>query len=134
MLICSVERQEKLFGKSKGDRRMQTKTLFTQNDYTEWKDIDLEGKLLIREVNSYPEDFRDAKYQLVLAIGGFGCKPGAIGNAIFVSECHNDEPIRFRMERCNDEILGIATDEAVKQWKLLYGEFNEKVNKYFKED
>jgi len=109
---------------------MQTKTLFTQNDYTPWSRTDLEGKLLIREVNNFKEDFRDAKYQLVLAKGGFGCRPDARGNAIFVSEVHNDEPEDYRMERCDNEILGIATEEAIKEWKSLYGEFNEAVNDY----
>ncbi len=114
---------------------MQTKTLFTKNDYTSWKNVNLEGKLLIREVNNFKEDFRDAKYQLVLATGGFGCSPDARGNAIFVEEVHNDSPEHYRMERCDNEILGIATEEGIKEWKEKYGEFNEKVLNYLnKED
>ena len=113
---------------------MQTKTLFTQNDYTPWREINLEGKLLIREVNSFHEEFRDAKYQLVLATGGFGCNPTSSGNAIFVTEVHNDNPEHYRMERCDNQVLGIATEEAIKEWKSLYGEFNDKVINYLKEE
>ena len=106
---------------------MQTKTLFTQNDYTPWRETKLEGKLLIREVNSFKEEFREAKYQLVLTTGGFGCSPDARGNAIFVTECHNDNHESYRMNRCDNQILGIATEDAISEWKAMYGEFNDDV-------
>lgn len=113
---------------------MQTRTLFTQNDYTPWREEILEGKIIIREVDSFKEQFRDAKYQLLLATGGFGCNPSSLGNAIFVQEVHNDNPEHYRMERCDDQVLGIATEEAIKEWKEKYGEFNETVNNYLNKE
>lgn len=106
---------------------MRATTLFGKNDYTPWLDEDLEGKIVVLKVDHYDEEFQDAKYQLALATGGFGCRPNARGNAIFVTECHNDNPDSFRIERCDRPILGIATEEAIKEWKRKYGEFNEKV-------
>lgn len=113
---------------------MQTKTLFTQKDYTPWKDTNLEGKILIRDVSQYHEEFRDAKYQLILATGGFGCDPNKLGNAIFVIECQNDKPEHYRMERCENQILGIATEEAIAEWKEKYGEFNDEVMQYLNKE
>jgi len=101
--------------------------LFTSEDVVPWKDVNLEGKLVILKIEFFVERYRDAKYQLVLVRSGFGCSPDSRGNAIFVRECHNDNPETYRIERCNNDILGIATEEAIKEWKEIYGEFNEKV-------
>jgi hypothetical protein len=103
--------------------------LFTEADVTPWRDVELEGKLLVLKDKYFKEDYRDAKYQLVLATGGFGCRPDARGNAIFVKECHKDNPETYRIERCNNDVLGIATEEAIAEWKSIYGEFNEEVLK-----
>ena len=103
--------------------------LLVEADVTPWRDVELEGKLLVIKDKCFKEDFRDAKYQLVLANGGFGCRPDARGNAIFVTECHTDNPEAYRIERCNNDILGIATEEAIAEWKSIYGEFNEEVLK-----
>ena len=103
--------------------------LFVEADVTPWGNIELEGKLLVIKDKYFKEAFRDAKYQLVLAGGGFGCRPDARGNAIFVRECHNDNPETYRIERCNNDILGIATEEAISEWKAIYGEFNKEVLK-----
>lgn len=108
---------------------MRKTILFTTNDCTPWRDIELEGKLCIIKESFFKEDFREAKYQLVYVGGGFGCRPDARGNAIFVKECHRDNPETYRIERCNNDILGIATEEAIKEWKTIYGEFNEEVLK-----
>ena len=101
--------------------------LFTESDVTSWKNEELEGKLLIIKDKYFKAEYKDAKYQLVLATGGFGCRPDASGNAIFVQECHNDNPITYRIERCNNDVLGIATEGAIAEWKVIYGEFNEEV-------
>lgn len=111
---------------------MKTTSIFEENGYTPWQDTNIEGKLLIREVDSFKEDFRDPKYQLVLATGGFGCDPTKMGNAIFVTEVHNDEPESYRMERY--DILGIATEKAIEEWKWLYGDFNDDVKKFLNKD
>lgn len=102
--------------------------LLTRKDCTLWRDENLEGKVIILKSEFFKEEYRDAKYQLVLATGGFGCRPDARGNAIFVTECC-ENPESYRIERCNGDVLGIASDEAIQEWKSTYGEFNEKVLK-----
>lgn len=108
---------------------MRNANLLTSNDCTPWKGEIIEGKLIILKDKFFKEEYKDAKFQLVLATGGFGCDPSKMGNAIFVTEVHNDNPEHYRIERCNNDVLGIATDEAIKEWKVIYGEFNDKVLK-----
>lgn len=108
--------------------------LLVETDTTPWKDVELEGKIVVIKDKCFTDDYRDAKYQLVIAVGGFGCRPDARGNAIFVKECHNDNPETYRIERCNNDILGIATEDAITEWKEIYGEFNEEVLKMINGD
>ena len=103
--------------------------LFTETDVIPWREEELEGKLLVIKSSFFKAEYQDAKYQLVIAIGGFGCHSDARGNAIFVRECHNDNPQEYRIERYNNDILGIVTEEAVAEWKAIYGEFNDGVSK-----
>lgn len=107
---------------------MKNANLFTVSDVTPWREVDLEGKLIIINDKFFKEDFKDAKYQLVLATGGFGCRPNARGNAIFVMECCAC-PETYRIERRDNNILGIATEAAIAEWKKIYGEFNDEVLK-----
>jgi hypothetical protein len=109
---------------------MQTTTLFTQEDITPWGDEIIEGKLIVLKDTFFKSEWRNAKYQLVLAAGGFGCDPSKMGNAIYVTEVHTDNPETYRIERCNNDVLGIATKEAIAEWKEIYGEFNDKVLNY----
>lgn len=108
---------------------MRNANLFTVSDVTPWREVDLEGKLIIIEDKFFKEDFKDAKYQLVLATSGFGCSPTARGNAIFVTECYKGNYETYRIERCNNNVLGIATEVAIAEWKKIYGEFNDEVLK-----
>lgn len=103
--------------------------LLTKQDVIPWGEENLEGKLVVIKDTFFKPEFKDAKYQLVLATGGFGCEPISLGNAIFVKECHKDNPEEYRLERYNNDILGIATDEAIAEWKSIYGEFNDDVLK-----
>lgn len=107
---------------------MRNANLFTASDVAPWREVDLEGKLIIIEDKFFKENFKDAKYQLVLAVGGFGCSPTARGNAIYVTECCAC-PETYRIERRDNNILGIATEEAIAEWKKIYGEFNDEVLK-----
>lgn len=101
--------------------------LLTESDCKPWKEENLQGKFLVLKAEFFKEKFREAKYQLVLAQGGFGCNPESLGNAIYVTECHTSLAERYRIERCNNDILGIATEEAIIEWKKQYGEFNKEV-------
>lgn len=46
-----------------------------------------------------------------------------MGNAVYVTECCQN-PENYRQERYN--LIGEPTEEMMKEWKSLYGEFNEK--------
>ena len=86
----------------------------------------IEGKLVVIDSQFFKPEFKEAKYQLVLATGGFGCDSDKFGTAVFVTECCED-PEEYRQERYN--LIGEPTKEMIEKWKSLYGEFNEKVQK-----
>ena len=90
----------------------------------------IEGKLVVVKPEYFKPEFREAKYQIVLATGGFGCDASKMGNAVFVEEVHTDNPEHYRQERYN--LIGEPTEEIIKEWKSIYGEFNEKVQKTLK--
>ena len=83
----------------------------------------IEGKIVVIGADSFKEQYRDAKYQLAVATGGFGCHADKMGNAVFVTECINNNPESYRQERYN--LIGEPTDELIAEWKALYGEFND---------
>lgn len=89
----------------------------------------IEGKLVVIKPDFFKPEFRDAKYQLVLATGGHGCDASKMGNAVFITECC-ENPEHYRQERYN--LIGEPTEEMIKEWKSMYGEFNEKVRKVLK--
>lgn len=86
----------------------------------------IEGKLVIVDSQFFMPEFREAKYQIVLATGGFGCDADKLGTAVFVTECC-ENPEHYRQERYN--LIGEPTEEMIAEWKSLYGEFNEEVLK-----
>ena len=91
----------------------------------------IKGKLVVIRPEFFKPQFREAKYQLVLATGGFGCDASSLGNAVMVTEwCENPE--RYRQERYN--LIGEPTEEMIKEWKALYGEFNEEVKGQLEEN
>ena len=58
----------------------------------------IEGKLVVIKPDFFKAEYRDAKYQLVLATGGFGCDADKMGNAVFVEEVCNDNPEHYRRD------------------------------------
>ena len=86
----------------------------------------IKGKLVVVKPEYFKPEFREAKYQIVLATGGFGCDASKMGNAVFVIECCKDSE-HYRQERYN--LMGEPTEEIIKEWKSTYGEFNEEVQK-----
>lgn len=87
----------------------------------------IKGKLVVIKPDFFKPEFKDAKYQIVFATGGFGCDANKMGNAVFVEEVHTDNPEHYRQERYN--LIGEPTEEIIKKWKSMYGEFTEKVQK-----
>ena len=102
------------------------KTIIDKSECKQLSD-NIEGKLVVIKPDFFKPEFREAKYQIVLAAGGFGCDASKMGNAVFVEEVHTDNPEHYRQERYN--LIGEPTEEIIKEWKSMYGEFNEKVQK-----
>lgn len=91
----------------------------------------IKGKLVVVKPEYFKPEFREAKYQIVLATGGFGCDASKMGNAVFVIECCKS-PEHYRQERYN--LMGEPTEKMIEEWKLIYGEFNEEVQKALKRE
>lgn len=90
----------------------------------------IKGKLVVIDSEFFKLEFRDAKFQLVLARSGFGCDASKMGNAVFVTECCED-PEEYRQERYR--LIGEPTERLIAEWKERYGEFNDKVLNALKE-
>ena len=72
----------------------------------------LEGKLVIVKANNISPEYRSADYQLGYALGGFGCKPGAGGRAVFFEELYSGERSRWDV----GDILGTADLDKLPEW------------------
>lgn len=104
------------------------KTIIDRSECNPLSD-NIEGKLVVIKPDFFKPEFREAKYQLVLATGGFGYDASKIGNAVFVTECC-ENPEEYRQERYN--LIGEPTEEMITEWKAKYGDFNKKVQKALK--
>lgn len=87
----------------------------------------IEGKLVVIDPDFFKPEFREAKYQIVLALSGFGCDASKNGNAVYVEEIHTDNPEHYRQERY--KLIGEPTEEMIENWKSMYGEFNEETQR-----
>lgn len=72
-------------------------------------DVDLSGKILVLREECLLEEYRSMSKRLWRATGGFGCRPQAIGRAVF-GQCLGDDE-NARWER-NDFEGYITEDEA----------------------
>lgn len=89
--------------------------LFDERDYEPLKEGETyEGKFVIIAPEFFKPEFRNAKYQLFHAEGGFGCDPSKMGNAVFGKDCEET----YRQERYN--ILGVAKESAIREWERTY--------------
>ena len=92
------------------------KILFDKNDYRQLEEGETYvNKFVILSPDFFNEKYREAKYQLFLALAGFGCDPSKLGGKVFGN--FFDEKDMTRREY----ILGVATEEAIAQWELEYG-------------
>ena len=83
-------------------------------------EINIEGMIVILSPKFFKPEYINAKYQLVRATGGFGCDPIKSGNAIFIKELYEGGE-SYRIERCNQDIIGIASEKAIAEWEAEYG-------------
>lgn len=89
----------------------------------------IENRLVVINESRFRDEFKRAKYQLVLAVSGFGCKEDCYSTGVFVKECfssnNNNSPSTYKIHRC--DLIGEPTEQLITQWKDLYGEFNDEV-------
>lgn len=58
--------------------------LFGENDYRRLEDGETYvNKFVIVKPDFFKPEFRSAEFQLFYAVGGFGCDPNKMGNAVF---------------------------------------------------
>jgi hypothetical protein len=96
--------------------------MYTEKDCNQdielWN-TELMDQYLIMKPDFFKAEFKDEKYQIVQAKGGFGCTPGNLGSAIFVTElCENPET--YRINRNSGAFYGIAKDSVVAAHKAKY--------------
>ena len=90
--------------------------IFDRGDYRRLEeDETYNGKFVILSTEQFKPEYREAKYQLFLALGGFGCDPSNSGGKIFGT--FFDERSQTRREY----VLGVATEDAIKTWEQTYG-------------
>lgn len=75
---------------------------------------DLKKSYIIIKETSMTEKYKDIKFRVVLATGGFGCDPSARGRAVFVHSFLVNED--WRINRSDVERLAVQEEIA------LYGD------------
>lgn len=96
--------------------------MYTIHDCTD-EDVrttDIEGRYIILKAEFLAENYRNEEHQLVKVVGGFGCDPRTNKNSIDVEEQTVNDPEKYRINRCDDGILGIAKDSVVITHKEKY--------------
>lgn len=89
--------------------------VFSKDDWRELNEGETyENQFVIISPKYFKPEYRDAKYQLFYAVGGFGCHPDKMGNAVFGADFEE----MYRQERYN--ILGVATEKAIEDWEAAY--------------
>lgn len=71
---------------------------------------DLTGKVLVIAHTRLNRRYQSPRFQLFKAYGGFGCKEGTLGSAVFGKYLADEEDDR----RDRHEFIGIADDELIK--------------------
>ena len=91
------------------------KMIFEQKDYRQLEDGETyENKFVILKLSQFKPEYQEAKNQLFFAMSGFGCDPEKMGGKIFGRLW--DENYQTRREY----VLGVATEEAIKEWERIY--------------
>lgn len=90
--------------------------LFEKADYEQLKNGETyEGKIVVVNPDFFNDDYREAKWQLFKCKSGFGCDPAKIGSKIFGHFIDGEDCIT------RQNVLGVATEKAIKDWELYYG-------------
>ena len=92
------------------------KMIFSETDYRPLnEDETYEDKFVILNPKLFKPEYQEAKCQLYYAMAGFGCDPTKRGGKIFGKLFDEDYQTR------REYVLGVATEEAIKEWEETYG-------------
>jgi hypothetical protein len=91
----------------------------------------IKGKLVVINLNYFTSQWRDARYQLVLATAGSGCDANDPSGPVYIQEVQDDCPEHYSIKR--SDLIGEPTDLLIKEWKAMYGSFNRKVKMIMEE-
>lgn len=72
---------------------------------------ELKGQHVVLKEKAMAERFKAIKYRVALATGGFGCTPGLLGTAVFLTESDGSKNRWYRYD-----IERLATPEEVEQY------------------
>ena len=87
---------------------------------------DITDKLVVVKEEYFDEVYKEARYQLVKAIGGFGCNAGnGKDKKVYVHEVfpeRNDGRKRTEYNLRRSDLLGEPTAECMAEYQELYGD------------
>jgi len=73
---------------------------------------DYEGEIVVIRADLLQRDKQTADYQLCRAMGGFGCKAGAGGRAVYCRTIYDNREVRYD----RTDVLGIIKPERIPDW------------------
>lgn len=73
---------------------------------------DYTGKVMLLRPNALSEEYRESKYQLFLAEGGFGCNPESSGRAVIGHFLFDKEDTRMNRE----DFFGVFDEKYLPEW------------------
>lgn len=100
--------------------------LFEPIDYDSCTGENLANKVLIIRPEYLDVDYREAKWQLFFAQGGFGCDPEASGRKVFGRYVGDGAETAIN----RDNFLGIATNRAIACYIEKYGKLSPDMEGY----
>ncbi len=93
--------------KKKKEKEVRATDFFKPTEIGPSAGVDLQGKLVIVAPSSFKPEYRQRKFLIWRAMGGFGCDPNALGSGVF-SKCIGDGE---EAKLCRSRIVGLFLGE-----------------------
>ena len=74
--------------------------------------MDYEGQVLVMSPDTLREECWDARNQVWLGEGGFGCSPTASGRAVYATCLGDGEQTRWN----RDDFIGVLDEQYLPDW------------------
>ncbi len=86
--------------------------LFNKSHCFESTELNFKGRLMVLEPSILVKEYKQADYQLVYCIGGFGCSPRARGRIVYGSFLKDNEECQFH----RSDFIGELKSEFLPDW------------------